>query len=137
MEKSYKILIDTNFFFLPFYENYDVLQEIPNFLERNQMLAEGYYTLKKNIWEIENKLKTAKSQKWKNIYKLVLEYIRKNNVKIIDTPVNKNTDHLIVETVIKDPYNWVVCTQDKNLRDILRKLKIKVIYYAEKELHML
>jgi|GEM_PF-1480236 len=137
MEKLYKILIDTNFFFIPFYENFDVLEELPKFLENKKILIEGFYTLRKNIWEIENKIKTAKSKKWEKIYTLVMNYIKKHNIKIIDTSVNEKTDRLIVETVIKDPDKWIVCTQDKNLREILKRLKIKVIYYANKSLHII
>jgi rRNA-processing protein FCF1 len=137
MERSYKVLIDTNFFFLPFYENFDIFEELPKFLERKGFLIEKFYTLRKNIWEVENKLKTAKSEKWRNIYKLVIQYIKKSNVEVIETPVNKNTDHLIVETVIKEPNSWVVCTQDRNLREVLRRLKIHVVYYAGKELHLI
>jgi len=137
MEKSYKILIDTNFFFIPFYENYDVLEELPVFLESKGILIEGFYTLKKNLWEVENKLKTARSEKWRKIYNLVMQYIKNYNIKTIETPVNVNTDRLIVSTVLKNPDNWIVCTQDRNLREILRRLKIRVVYYGGKRLHIL
>jgi len=136
MEKSYKILIDTNFFFIPFYENYDVLEELPVFLENKGILVEGFYTLKKNLWEVENKLKTARSEKWRKIYNLVMQYIKRHNIKIIEMPVNVNTDRLIVSTVIEDPDSWIVCTQDRNLREILRRLKIRVVYYGGRSLHI-
>ncbi len=69
---KYKILIDTNIFFIPFYENFDVISELKDFLMKNNIEYEGFYTLRKNIIEIENKINSAKSEKWKKIYKYLI-----------------------------------------------------------------
>ncbi|MGC9133169.1 MAG: PIN domain-containing protein [Nanopusillaceae archaeon] len=133
---KYKILIDSNMFFLPFSENFDIINELKEFLEKNNIEYEGFYTLRKNIIEIENKIKTAKSEKWKRKYNMVLEYIKRNNINIIDTGKNwEKTDRLIVETSLSDKF--IVCTQDRNLRKILKGLKIPVIFYSNKELHII
>ncbi len=134
---KYKILIDTNFFFIPFYENFDVIEELKKFLEIKSIEYEGFYTLRKNIIELENKLKTAKSEKWKKIYKLVLEYIKRKNITVIDTGNNNvRTDRLIVNFVTLNN-NFIVCTQDRRLRIILKNLNIKVIFYSNKQLHII
>ncbi|BFI73081.1 hypothetical protein YN1_0680 [Nanoarchaeota archaeon] len=133
---KYKILIDSNMFFLPFYENFDIINELREFLEKNNIQYEGFFTLRKNIIEIENKINTAKSEKWKRTYNMVLEYIKKNNINIIDTGKNwEKTDRLIVETSLSDKF--IVCTQDRNLRIILKKLKVPVIFYSNKSLHII
>ena len=123
-------------FFLPFYENFDIINELKNFLEKNNIEYEGFYTLRKNIIEIENKINTSKSEKWRKIYSMVLEYIKKNNINIIDTGKNwEKTDRLIVEVALSDKF--IVCTQDRNLRKILKGLKIPVITYSNKSLHII
>jgi len=130
----YKILIDTNFFFLPFYEKFDIIEELKKFLIEKGIEYEGFYTLKKNIWEIENKLKTAKSESKKKLFKLVLNYINSRGIIVLDSPINEKTDRLIVGVAVKD--KWIVCTLDKQLRYILKRLKVPCIYYSNKSLHI-
>jgi rRNA-processing protein FCF1 len=133
---KYKILIDTNIFFIPFYENFDIINELKDFLSRNNIEYEGFYTLRKNIIEIESKINSSKSEKWKKIYGLVLEYIKKNNINIIETRENyEKTDRLIIKTALSDKF--IVCTLDRNLRIILKKLYIPVIFYSNKKLHII
>ncbi len=131
---KYKILIDTNFFFLPFYENFDVISELQNFLIEKGIDYEDFYTLKKNIWEIENKLKTSRSEAKRKLFKLVLEYIKSKGVTILESPLNEKTDRLIVNTALNG--RWIVCTLDRQLRYILRKLKVPYIFYSNKSLHI-
>lgn len=130
----YKILIDTNFFFIPFYENFDILEELKRFLIRNNIEFEGFYTLKKNIYEIENKIKISKSVKSKKLYELVMEYINKNNIIILESPVNEKTDRLLINTALNG--NWIICTLDKQLKSIMKKLKIPYISYSNKKLYI-
>jgi rRNA-processing protein FCF1 len=133
---KYKILIDTNIFFIPFYENFDIINELKDFLMKNNIEYEGFYTLRKNIIEIESKINSSKSEKWKKIYSLVLEYIKKNNINIIETKENyEKTDRLIIKTALSDKF--IVCTLDRNLRIILKKLRIPVIFYSNKKLHII
>ena len=133
---KYKILIDTNIFFIPFYENFDIINELKDFLMKNNIEYEGFYTLRKNIIEIKSKINSSKSEKWKKIYSLVLEYIKKNNINIIETKENyEKTDRLIIKTALSDKF--IVCTLDRNLRIILKKLRIPVIFYSNKKLHII
>ncbi|MFZ8856000.1 MAG: PIN domain-containing protein [Candidatus Nanopusillus sp.] len=133
---KYKILIDTNIFFIPFYENFDIINELKDFLMKNNIEYEGFYTLRKNIIEIKSKINSSKSEKWKKIYSLVLEYIKKNNINIIETKENyEKTDRLIIKTALSDKF--IVCTLDRNLRIILKKLHIPVIFYSNKKLHII
>jgi len=133
---KYKILIDTNIFFIPFYNNFDIINELKDFLSRNNIEYEGFYTLRKNIIEVENKISGSRSKKWKKIYGLVLEYIKKNNINIIETKENyEKTDRLIIKTALSDKF--IVCTLDRNLRIILKKLRIPVIFYSNKKLHII
>lgn len=130
MEKYYRILIDTNIFFLPFQENFDSINELKKFLIENNIKFKEFITLRKNIWEIENKLNTAKSEKYKKLYKTVLEYIKRNDIKIIDSPININTDRLIIKYCIEND-DILVCTRDSKLIYVLRKLKISYIKYSK------
>lgn len=131
---KYKILIDSNFFFIPFYEKFDIVEELKKFLIKNNIESEGFYTLKKNIHEIENKIKTSKSVKKQKLYELVIKYIKNNNVIIIDSPINEKTDRLIINTALNG--NWIVCTLDKQLKEIMKRLKIPYISYSNKKLYI-
>ncbi|MEM1804492.1 MAG: hypothetical protein QXI77_00670 [Nanopusillaceae archaeon] len=131
---KYKILIDTNFFFIPFYENFDILEELKRFLVENNIEFEGFYTLKKNIYEIENKIKISKSVKKKKLYELVMEYINKNNIIILESSINEKTDRLLINIALNG--NWIVCTLDKQLKSIMKKLKIPYISYSNKKLYI-
>ncbi|MEM0379428.1 MAG: hypothetical protein QW184_01005 [Nanopusillaceae archaeon] len=132
---KYKILIDTNFFFIPFYENFDVLEELKKFLIEKNIDYDSFYTLKKNIYEIKNKIKSTKSIKKKRLYTLVEKYINKNQINIIDSPINEKTDRLIINTALSG--NWIVCTLDKQLKNIMKKLKIPYISYNNKRLYII
>ena len=134
MKDKYRVLVDTNFFFIPFYENYDSLLELSKILDSMDISIEGFYTLKKNVWEIENKLRTSKSYKWKKIYRLALDYIKTRNVRVLESPINEKTDRLMLNVVLSGNYKWIVATQDKNLRFILKKLKIPYAYYSKKSI---
>lgn len=131
MEGYYRILLDTNIFFLPFEEKFDSINELKNFLLNNDIRYKELITLKKNIWEIENKLNTAKSNKKKILYKMILSYIEKNNITIIESPLNINTDRLILKYTIENP-DVIPCTRDSKLIFVFKKLKINFIYYKNK-----
>lgn len=131
---KYKILIDSNFFFLPFYENFDIIEELKNFLIKENIEYDNFYTLEKNIWEIENKLKSVKSIKKRKIYEMVLDYVKKSNIAIIPSKINEKTDRLILNIALNG--NWIVCTLDRQLKKIMQSLKIPYISYSNKKLYI-
>lgn len=130
----YKILIDTNFFFLPFYENFDVIEELKKFLNENNIEYEGFFTLKKNIYEIKSKIKNCRSLKKRKLYELVIKYIEKSNINVLESSVNEKTDRLIINFALSG--NWIVCTLDRQLKEIMKKLKIPYISYSNKKLYI-
>ncbi len=132
-----KILVDTNIFFIPFTEGVDILEEIKNYVELNLgEPVEGFYTLKKNIWELDHLERTAKSQKKRNLIKLIKKYIEKKGVKILDSDLNERTDRLLIQKALEDPKTWIVATQDSNLREALKRLDIHFIYFKNKQIFL-
>lgn len=131
-----KIFLDTNIFFIPIYDKIDVIEELKIFLDKNNIYFENFYTTKKNVWEIENKINTSKSEKNKKLYEMALKYLKSKNVIILDSDINERTDRLIVKLVLKEPKDWIVFTRDKILKNTLKSLRISYITYSNKKFYI-
>ncbi len=124
-----KILLDTNFLLVPFQFNVDIFSEIERLVTEKFKLC----TLKKCIWELEHIMRTAKKGKDRLNAKMALQLVKKYNIEIIDTPLDRKTDDLIVEIAKENPREWIVCTNDKELRRMLKKLGITTIFLRQKK----
>lgn len=71
--------------------------------------------------------KTLDELKGKKFEKLALKFIKSNNIHIIETKKDKKVDDLLLEIP-----NITVATQDKELKEKLKKGKISVITIRQK-----
>ncbi len=116
-----KTILDTNFVLIPAQFKVDIYSELAN----NQL-----YILDKTIDELKSIIK-FQSLKHKKAAKLALSLIKANKVKIIKTNSNLHTDDSILETAKKLKY--AVATQDKALKQKLKKNKVKIITLRQKK----
>jgi len=123
-----KLLLDTNFLFLPFEYKIDIVEEFKRLFGSFEI-----YVTEKTILEIENIMKD-KSRKLKDrmLAKMALQYLKKLNPKVIPTPLNLPNDKLIIDIVKKEKF--VVCTNDKNLRKVLKEIGIPTVYSTGRKL---
>lgn len=115
-----KALLDTNFLLIPAQFKVDIYSELAN----NQL-----FILDKTIDELK-KIQKQQSLKHKKAAKLTLDLIKAKKVKIIKTKKGK-VDDLIVEIAKKNKY--AVATQDKALKQRLKRQNIKVITLRQKK----
>lgn len=106
------ILIDSNFFLIPFQFGVDVVGEL-----RKKFPGKEVFTLGVCYEELKNKEESKAD--------LAIEYIDKQDVEIKETGHQAHADDQILEYTRKN--NVAVCTQDKELKKRLKKEDVKVI----------
>lgn len=119
-----KILLDTNILLSPYQFNIDIFSELDK-LGKNQL-----YILDRTLQELK-KIIEKKKLKHKKAAKLALSLIKFKKIKITKTQSKKQTDDLILEIAKKQKY--IVATQDKLLKQKLKKNKIKIITLRQKK----
>ena len=125
-----KIIIDTNFLVSIVRFKVDLFSEL-------QRICDFKYTvciLKGIINELEKLAETGKP-KDKIAAMISLELIKKKKIKIIKTPSKnkrvKNVDLLILNLIKKG--NFIVATQDKELKREIRKKGVSIIALRQKK----
>ncbi len=118
-----KIILDTNFLINCLRFKIDFLEEIQDLIQEPFQI----FVLSTTLKELEkiNKLKIKESK----YAKLALKLVKEKNFLTIKTAF-KNTDKAILELANKDS---IVATNDKELRNRLRKKGIKTIYVRNKK----
>ncbi len=104
-----KVILDTNFLLTAIKFKIDIFSQLQEY---------DVYILDKTLDELKNK---------KN-EKLAKELLKKYNVKIIKTMSNKNVDDLLLEF-----NDYIIATQDKELKEKLKKAKISTISLRQKK----
>ena len=120
-----KILLDTNFLLIPSQFNIDIFSEI------NRIMLEKYqlFILDKTIDELKSLIKDkSQKQKDKRAARLGLQLAKAKNLKIIKTREKLPVDDLIVKS--KD---YIVATQDIELKRRLKAKKVKIITLRAKK----
>lgn len=122
-----KILLDTNFLLIPEQFKVDIFTEIDRICHFNYQLC----IVDKTITELESIIKNIKS-KDKNAAKIALKLINAKNIHQIpsESLKNKTTDDIIFETASP---NYIIATQDKELKKRLRQKKIPIISLRKKK----
>ncbi len=120
-----KVFVDSNFWLIPYIQKIDIFSEIERLVPENYELvvSDGVIDELKKIQE------TGKG-KDKVAAKIGLELIEKKAIRII--PEIESVDSLIIEISEKEK-EVVVCTNDKELRNRLRRKNVKTIGMKEKE----
>ncbi len=119
-----KILLDTNFLMIPSQYKVDIYAEIDRLLPAYQLT-----TLDVVIDELK---KLALKGKGRYDAKLALALLKHKKVIILHSKNKtlKNADEIILNTANKD--NYIVCTQDRGLKRLLRQKKVPLIVLRQK-----
>ena len=130
-----KILIDTNFLLIPAHFNVDIFSEFNKLLPKSKLII-----LDKNLEELKNMQKNLKV-KHKLSTKLAISLLKQFPIKVIKTAKHLNKDNslhkigLVDETILNFAIKnqCYVATQDKVLREKLKKNNIKTIVLRQKK----
>lgn len=126
-----KIILDTNFLFIPARYKVDVFSEIRDICDFDYTI----YIVDKSLNEINNII--AKSRgKAKQEAELTLKIINKKNPKVLKTGVDskgKSVDDIILGIASVANKNFIVATQDKELKQSLLKKGVSVIVLKQKK----
>ena len=120
-----KILLDTNFLLIPAQFKVDIFSEI-------ERIADFPYELCILEQTIDELNKIIKEQKGKNreAAKLALQLVKQKGLNTIRNSQKGNVDDIILDIVDS---SYVVATQDKELKRLLKKKKIKTIILRAKK----
>ena len=122
-----KVLLDTNFLFIPFTMKADVFSQFKD-------LGFSICVIDRTIGELENLKKTG-SAKEKKVAKMALEAITKLNIEIIHTDTKeesfKKVDESILDIAAKQ--ELIVATQDRELKRLLKGKGIRVYYLRQRK----
>ena len=109
------IILDTCFILTALKYKIDIVSEIKNLLDENFQLK-----------IIDKTIKELKGKKLENLAKT---FLQKNQISKILTTQQKNVDSLILSNLKK---STIVATQDKNLKEKLKKRKMPTITIRQK-----
>ena len=125
-----KILLDTNFLLIPYQFKVDIFTQI------NRIVHFPYkiFVLDKSVEELRKVIKEQKG-KSKDAAKVALKLIAIKNIAIVNTQGNKKTDDAIIE--LSSENNYIVATQDKDLKRRLINQRIEVIVLRQKKILVL
>ena len=121
-----KIIIDTNFLLIPSQFGVDIFTELKRITPDKCEL----FIVDKTVYELE---KIIKEQTGKNkaAAKLGLELLKKKTLKTLKTENNLNVDKLIENLTKQGEY--LVATQDKELKKILKATGTKLVVLRQKK----
>ena len=120
------IILDTNFLLIPAQFKVDIFSEIDRLIQEPYELC----IVDSTIDELQ-RLMQKESGKDKRASALAIQMFEKKQVKHLKTEKHLNTDKLIVE-LAKSP-DYLVATQDKALKRILKENKVKLIVLRQKK----
>jgi len=125
-----KIILDTNFLVSSVHFKADIFSEIKRIYSFNYQIC----VLDKIVDELKKLAETGKP-KDRASAKISLELIKKKKIKIVKTPSKnkrvKNVDLLILNLIKKG--NFIVATQDKELKREIRKKGVPIIVLRQKK----
>jgi rRNA-processing protein FCF1 len=122
-----KIIIDTNFLFIPSKFRLDIFEELKKLLGQNVesvLLSPAYRELQK--------LTTSKSIKLSKQAQLGLKLAEKCRIVEVERKSNEANDDLILRTATE--WKCPVATNDRELRRKLRSVGVPVIFLRQKSL---
>ena len=111
---------------IPYQFKVDIFTQI----DRIATFKYGLFVLDKNIEELKNIVETQKG-KDRDAAKIALKLIAIKNIGVIKTKSNKKTDDIILELSSKE--NFIVATQDKELKSMLKQKNVPMIILRQKK----
>ncbi|MFP4567402.1 MAG: PIN domain-containing protein [Candidatus Woesearchaeota archaeon] len=124
-----KIILDTNFLFIPGDVGIDI------FTEMDRLMNESYdlYVMDSTIKELEHIILTTGKQKQGLNAKLGLILIKQKNLKTINGSSKNYADESILDYAAKNPEKTIIATQDKDLKQQLKKIPVRIITLRQKK----
>ncbi len=125
-----KIILDTNFLLIPAQFKVDIFSEIDRIADfRYELLI-----FDKTIDELKNIIEKQKTRH-KEAAKIAVQLIKNKKISIIKTDKKTDVDSLILDFVDKNTNdkNIIVATQDKILKDKLKRKGLKTIILKNKK----
>jgi len=122
-----KILLDTNFLLAIYQFKVDIFTQI----DKLATFKYEIIILDKTLEEIKYIIKKQKGKN-KDAAKIALKILSIKKIKILKTESNEKTDDIIIETAMK--HDFIVATQDKDLKRILVNHGIAVIILRKKKI---
>ena len=119
-----KILLDTNFLLIPGKYHVDIFEELKRLLNGPSEV----YVLDKTLDELE-KLKSKLKGKDKEALNIGIQLLKEKDLKIIPVQGGIYVDDLILDLADQE---YIICTQDKALKQRLRDKGIKTISMRQK-----
>jgi rRNA-processing protein FCF1 len=110
-----RVLLDTSFIITAFACKIDIMTSLHRLIDDSIQIA-----------MID---KTQQELKGKPLASLILQYLENHHVHIIPTPQDKNVDNLILDNLTPDT---IVATQDKKLKERLKKRKTTILTIRQK-----
>jgi len=131
-----KVVLDTNFLFIPFSIGVDIFEEIDRIIEEKHEIC----ILEGTIVEL-NRILDKERGKEKRYAKMALELIDKKKISIYIPPKEKSlkmtvdSKDIIVDDILLnlDDKDMIVATQDKDLRQRLHNSGVKTIVLRNKK----
>ena len=122
---NFKIILDTNFLFVPFKFNVDIISEFERLFSKNYKL----FIFSSTIKELDN-LKNKKS-KDRKLIPLIQKFLVNYNVSVIKS-IGNYTDKIILENLDE---NYIIATNDIELRKkiIEKNSSIKILILRQKK----
>ncbi|MHA1377906.1 MAG: type II toxin-antitoxin system VapC family toxin [Candidatus Helarchaeota archaeon] len=121
-----RIILDTNFFFVPFDFNIDIFKEFDRNIQKKYQLI----TFPPILNELKNLGEKKSSLKWKKRIQFAQKIAEKCEVLNEQVLKKESIDDFILRIAKKN--NWIVATNDKHLKKKLRQNKVKFIYLRQK-----
>jgi uncharacterized protein len=128
LKKKTKVILDTNFLFIPGELGIDIFTEIDKLIQEPYELCVTDST----IHELERILKETAKQKQGLNAKLALILIKQKNLKTIRSSSTEYADDSIIEYTAQNP-KTITATQDKDLRNKIKKIPARTIKLRQKK----
>jgi hypothetical protein len=128
-KKKTKVILDTNFLLIPGEKGVDIFSEIQRILSEPYELC----VLDKSLKELESLVEKSAKKKSGFNAKLGIVLLKQKNLKILTSFSEEYADKAIVEYAEKNPENVIVATQDKGLKDKLKRIPIRVIQLRQEK----
>jgi len=120
-----KVILDTNFLFIPSQFQIDIFEELENLLNQKVqpiVLSSTYEELKKLVESAPPKIRRQAS--------LALDLARRCEIVDVERLPNETNDDVIVR--VAKVFGCPVATNDRTLKRRLRNMKVAVIYLRQK-----
>lgn len=121
-----KIILDTNFLLIPFTLKVDIFEEIRRIIHDQYHIS----IIDKTLDELKDIMENQ-TGKNKQAAKFALAIIAKKRPHMIITGKNNNNVDMEIINLLKN-HDYIIATQDKELKALLKKLNKKIIVLRQK-----